>query len=81
MKKINLEITYPIDNIGIGGGSTTDITLKKGAETNFTFPFSLTYDPLVDVSGRVLADILQKCGTSSGQKGTLSVNYKITVSY
>jgi len=80
MKNINLEITYPIDNIAIGGGTTTDITLKKGAETNFTFPFALTYDPSVDASGRALADILQKCDSSSGQKGRLSVNYKIKVS-
>lgn len=80
MKKIQAEIVYPINNTPLGGGVANDIAFKNGEQTNFTFPFTLTYSPSVDSSGQVLADLAKKCGALGGQRQDLSVNYKITVS-
>ena len=79
MRKIRVEVFYPINNIPIGGGTATDILFKSGTQTNFTFPFSLTYDPLNDASGQVLADIAKKCGVG-GERSDIKVTYKLTVS-
>ena len=79
MKRIQADIVYPINNTPLGGGTANDIIFKNGERTNFTFPFALSYSPLVDSSGQVLADIAKKCGALGGQKSDLSVNYKITV--
>lgn len=79
MRNIEVDVIYPINNTPIGGGSATDVFFKSGTETNFTFPFALTYDPSSDTSGQVLADIATKCGVG-GQRSDISVNYKLTVS-
>jgi hypothetical protein len=78
MRNIEVDVIYPINNTPIGGGSATDVFFKSGTETNFTFPFALTYDPSSDTSGQVLADIATKCGVG-GQRSDISVNYKLTL--
>jgi len=79
MRKIQVEVFYPINNTPVGGGAATGILFKSGTQTNFTFPFSLMYDPSNDASGQVLADIAKKCGVG-GQRSDIRVSYKLTVS-
>src|SRR5260370_20168752 len=79
MRKIQVDVFYPIDNTPIGGGTASNVFFKSNTETNFTFPFAVTYNPLSDASGQVLADIATKCGVG-GQRSDLSVNYQLTVS-
>ena len=76
MRKIQVEVFYPINNTPVGGGTATDVLFKSGSQTNFTFPFALTYNPVNDASGQVLADIATKCA----QQSDISVNYQLTVS-
>jgi len=78
MRKIQVEVFYPIENTPIGGGTASDVFFKSNTETNFTFPFALTYNPLSDSSGQVLADIATKCGVG-GHRSDLSVNYQLTL--
>lgn len=80
MRKIEVDVFYPINNSPIGGGTANNIFFKSGTETNFTFPFDLTYNPSSDASGQVLADIATKCGVGGGQRSDISVNYQLTVS-
>ena len=79
MRKIQVEVFYPINDTPIGGGTATDVLFKSNTQTNFTFPFALMYDPSNDSSGQVLADIAKKCGVG-GQRSDISVKYKLTVS-
>jgi len=79
MRKIEVDVFYPINNSPIGGGVANNILFKSDTETNFTFPFALTYNPSSDASGQVLADIATKCGVGGGQRSDISVNYQLTL--
>jgi hypothetical protein len=51
--------------------------VSSNAVTNFTFPFSIEYDPTTDKDQAILSDIATKCGLLGGQKEQLTVNYQI----
>ncbi|KAH9483674.1 hypothetical protein JR316_0003144 [Psilocybe cubensis] len=76
LKKIDLELTYPINDTPVGGGETKDINFKANSQTNFTFPFHLTYNPVEDPSSAILSDLLGKCGANPQN---VVINYKITL--
>jgi LEA14-like dessication related protein len=78
-KKIQANIFYPINNTAIGGGSQTDITFHSHSQTNFTFPFTISYKKSLDPSDQILADIATKCGFINGNRSQIKVNYKITL--
>jgi len=79
MRKIKVDVFYPIDNTPVGGGTANDVLFKSNSETNFTFPFALKYNPLNDATGQVLADIATKCGVGGGQRRDITVNYQLTL--
>ncbi len=72
------QLTYPINNLDVGGGQKNNIVFKSHTETTFNFPFTLTYNEQDDPNKTVLQDILSRCGIT-GQKRVLDINYKITV--
>ena len=75
-----LQIFYPINNTAIGGGQQNDITFNAHSQTNFTFPFEITYKKDLDPSNKILVDIATKCGFIGGSKSQITVDYKISVS-
>ncbi|KAF8201530.1 hypothetical protein BJ912DRAFT_504579 [Pholiota molesta] len=78
-KKIEADITYPINDFPIGDGSANNVIFKSRTETNFTFPFALKYNSTADTGNKVIVDIASKCGVGSGTKQNIVVNYKITL--
>jgi hypothetical protein len=77
----NNQVFYPINNTDMGGGDETDITFHAHSQTNFTFPFTISYQKSLDPSNKILVDIATKCGFIGGNKTPISVNYKITVGF
>lgn len=72
------QLTYPVDNLGVGGGEKDNIDFQAHTQTTFTFPFTLTYKESDDPNRVVLSDLLNKCGVT-GAKQNLNIKYKITV--
>ncbi|OCB89809.1 hypothetical protein A7U60_g2990 [Sanghuangporus baumii] len=77
-KKIKANLTYPLNDMDLGGGEKDGITFKSHTQTTFNFPFTLTYDLESDSNQVVLKDLLSKCGFT-GTKEDITVDYKITV--
>jgi len=76
LNKVELDLTYPISNYPVGGGERQNINIRSNAQTNFTFPFSLSYNTS-DTSGTaVLQDIVTKCEA----KQDLTINYELKLS-
>ncbi|BGP22877.1 hypothetical protein JCM10295v2_001768 [Rhodotorula toruloides] len=64
----------------IGGGSLTNVLIKKNSNSTVHFPFSINYTTSYDPNLSVLKDIATKCGFLGGQKSQLTVNYKVKTS-
>ncbi|EJD02453.1 uncharacterized protein FOMMEDRAFT_168909 [Fomitiporia mediterranea MF3/22] len=77
-RDIKADLTYPTNNMDLGGGEKDDIVFKSHTETTFNFPFALQYDLSKDTNQTVLKDLLSKCGFT-GTKQNINVNYKITL--
>lgn len=76
LNKVELDLTYPIDNYPVGGGVKRNIDIRSNTQTNFTFPFSLDYN-ITDTSGTaVLQDIVTKCNANQD----LTVKYDLKLS-
>lgn len=75
-----LKIFYPINNTAVGGGSADNIVFGSRSQTNFTFPFTLSYNSTEDPNGAILSDLATKCGVGGGTRSNLNVDYKISVS-
>ena len=75
----SLKIFYPINNTPVGGGSKNNIVFHSHSQTNFTFPFTLTYNITEDPQSAIIDDLAKKCGLE-GTSSNLSIDYKITVS-
>ncbi|EDR14379.1 uncharacterized protein LACBIDRAFT_306155 [Laccaria bicolor S238N-H82] len=73
------QIYYPINNTLIGGGTSENIIFHSRSQTEFTFPFMLSYQTTLDPQGKILIDLANKCGVNGGTKSNISVNYKITL--
>ncbi|KAF8506364.1 hypothetical protein BU17DRAFT_71325 [Hysterangium stoloniferum] len=77
-KSITAAISYPINNVRIGGGQQDNIVFKSNSETSFTFPFTLDYSESADPNGTVLQDIANRCGFIPGStKRQLAINYNL----
>jgi len=80
-KSIKAAVTYPINNIEIGGGEQDHVVFPSNSKTVFTFPFAIKYSEAADPDSAIIKDILTKCGFTQGSvKQQLSVGYKLTVS-
>lgn len=53
------------------------MNIKSYGISNFTFPFSIKYDPLRDEGFAMLSDIVTKCGLTGGSKEDLFINYDL----
>ncbi|KAH8116849.1 hypothetical protein DFH11DRAFT_1823854 [Phellopilus nigrolimitatus] len=78
-KEIKVDLTYPIDNMDVGGGEKDNIDFHAHTQTTFYFPFTLTYNEAADTDKKVLMDLLTKCGITGGTKEDITVDYKITL--
>jgi hypothetical protein len=78
LSDMNATAFYPTSpTTAVGGGYLASQGVASNAVTNFTFPFSIQYDPTNDKNQAILSDIATKCGLLGGQKQPLTVNYKI----
>ncbi|KAL5511141.1 hypothetical protein ACEPAH_4356 [Sanghuangporus vaninii] len=77
-KRIKANLTYPLNDMDLGGGEKDGITFKSDTQTTFNFPFTLTYNLQSDSNQVVLKDLLSKCGFT-GTKQDITVDYKITL--
>lgn len=71
-------MTYPTNNLDLGGGEKDDIVFHSHTQTTFDFPFTLDYKLADDTNQTVLKDLLSKCGIT-GTKEDITVDYKLTV--
>ncbi|ORY99385.1 hypothetical protein BCR43DRAFT_436002 [Syncephalastrum racemosum] len=64
----------------VGGGELDDLNINSAATTNFTFPFTVNYDPAHDSNQKMILDIMTKCGLNGdpSQKQDLTIDYDIT---
>ncbi|GAB5587822.1 hypothetical protein Unana1_02722 [Umbelopsis nana] len=78
LSDMNATAFYPTSpTTAVGGGYLASQGVASNAVTNFTFPFSIQYDPTNDKNQAMLSDIATKCGLLGGQKKPLTVNYKL----
>jgi len=78
LSDMNATAFYPTNpTLPVGGGYLASQGVSSNAVTNFTFPFSIVYDPAVDTNQAILTDIATKCGLLGGPKQQLTINYKI----
>jgi len=78
-QKIEVEIFYPIHNTPVGGGITNNINFKSRSQTNFTFPFTLSYNASQAQASAIFSDLASKCGVGGGARSNLNINYKISL--
>jgi LEA14-like dessication related protein len=76
LNKVELDLTYPINNYPVGGGEQQHINIRSNAQTNFTFPFSLNYNVSDTTGAAVLQDIVTKCRGNQA----LTVSYALKLS-
>ncbi|KAJ2964889.1 hypothetical protein NQZ79_g310 [Umbelopsis isabellina] len=80
LSDMNATAYYPTSpTMPVGGGFLAEQGVAANAITNFTFPFTINYDPTEDKDQAILTDIATKCGLLGGQKQQLTINYKITL--
>ncbi|KAH8555303.1 hypothetical protein BGW37DRAFT_132418 [Umbelopsis sp. PMI_123] len=80
LSDMNATAFYPTNpNVAVGGGFLASQFVSSNAITNFTFPFSIDYDPTTDLNSAMLEDIATKCGLLGGTKQPLTINYKINL--
>ena len=53
---------YPINNTPVGGGAADNIEFKSRSRTNFTFPFTLSYNATGAQADTIISDLATKCG-------------------
>ena len=63
----------------MGGGIANNIDFKSRSQTNFTFPFTLTYNSSEPQASAIFSDLATKCGVTGGTKSNLVIDYQITV--
>jgi Late embryogenesis abundant protein len=79
-KSITANITYPINNTQLGGGVQNNVVFKSNSKTSFDFPFTLHYSQAADPNGKIITDIVNKCGFVPGTaKQQLSIGYTLKV--
>jgi hypothetical protein len=76
-QKIEVDLFYPINNTPVGGGIATNIDFKSRSQTNFTFPFTLSYNSTQAQANAIFSDLATKCGVSGGKTSNLKIDYKI----
>ncbi len=74
-----MQFTYPINNTDVGGGELDNTVFHAHSQTDFTFPFTISYTPADDPDQEVLNDLITKCGVLGGTPQDITVNYDITV--
>ncbi|KAG2187372.1 hypothetical protein INT44_005058, partial [Umbelopsis vinacea] len=80
LSNMNATAYYPTSpDVAVGGGFLANQFVPSNAITNFTFPFSIQYDPTTDTNNAMLTDIATKCGLLGGSKQPLTINYKINL--
>ncbi|CEQ39921.1 SPOSA6832_01480, partial [Sporobolomyces salmonicolor] len=76
--RIDATAYYPTKpNTAVGGGSLSNVDIKKYSNTTIHFPFAINYTTSYDSDLSVLKDIATKCGFLGNSPSDLTVNYKV----
>ncbi|GAA5862251.1 hypothetical protein JCM8547_007783 [Rhodosporidiobolus lusitaniae] len=76
--KIDATAYYPLKpDTAFGGGSMSNVDIKKNSNSTVHFPFSVNYTTSYDSDLSVLKDIATKCGFLGSSSSQLTVNYKV----
>ncbi|GAA6023680.1 hypothetical protein JCM10207_008747 [Rhodosporidiobolus poonsookiae] len=79
--KIDATAYYPLrKDTAFGGGSLTNVEIKKNSNSTVHFPFAVNYTTSYDPDLTVIKDIAEKCGFTGSTKSQLTVNYKVKTS-
>ncbi|KAG2171313.1 hypothetical protein INT43_002935 [Umbelopsis isabellina] len=71
---------YPTaPTVPVGGGILDDVHIASNSNSNFSFPFTITYDPSQPNGSDMMFDIAKKCGILGGTPGDITINYKLIV--
>ncbi|KAI7872682.1 hypothetical protein BDF14DRAFT_1715630, partial [Spinellus fusiger] len=63
--------------VPIGDGYLDYQYVPVNSNTNFTFPFTIKYNPATDPNLSILGSIADKCGLTGGPKQDLNIQYNI----
>ncbi|KAI8090442.1 hypothetical protein BDF21DRAFT_411286 [Thamnidium elegans] len=63
--------------VPVGGGVIHNVNIKSYGISNFTFPFSIEYNPIKDEGYAMLIDIATKCGLLGGESQDLTIDYDL----
>ncbi|GAA5868279.1 hypothetical protein JCM1840_005623 [Sporobolomyces johnsonii] len=76
--QIDATAYYPTKpDTAVGGGSLSNVDIKKYSNTTIHFPFAINYTTAYDPDLSVLKDIATKCGFLGNSSSDLTVNYKV----
>lgn len=79
-KSIDAKAFYPPLTSQLGGGTLYDINFPANSDTQFLFPFNITYSSGIDPNNVLVTDLVNKCGIKPGStKSPLTVKYQLKV--
>ncbi|KAG8920816.1 hypothetical protein FRC00_009496 [Tulasnella sp. 408] len=77
-KSIDATAFYPPLTSQLGGGTLHDINFPANSDTQFLFPFNITYSSGLDPNNILVTDLVNKCGIKPGStKSKLTVKYQL----
>ncbi|KIO26264.1 hypothetical protein M407DRAFT_243815 [Tulasnella calospora MUT 4182] len=77
-KSIDATAFYPPLTSQLGGGTLHDINFPANSDTQFLFPFNITYSSGIDPNNVLVTDLVNKCGIKPGTtKSKLTVKYQL----
>ncbi|KAG9010087.1 hypothetical protein FRB93_004749 [Tulasnella sp. JGI-2019a] len=80
LKRVEAKAFYPPLTDQVGGGSLYDVKFPSNSDTQFTFPFNITYSTTIDPNQILITDLVNKCGIKTGStKQPLTVKYDISL--
>ncbi|KAF7727841.1 hypothetical protein EC973_006954 [Apophysomyces ossiformis] len=84
LSAINASAYYPLPNnptsrTPIGGGYLDYEHVSPKSNYNFTFPFTMVYNPTLDTDQMVLNSIAEKCGLLGDKPQDITIDYDIHV--
>ncbi|KAG8900493.1 hypothetical protein FRB99_006021 [Tulasnella sp. 403] len=77
---ITAKAFYPPLTSQLGGGQLWNVKFPANSNTQFLFPFNITYSTSLDPNNILIKDLVDKCGIKPGSaKQQLTVKYDLTL--
>lgn len=80
-KSITAKAFFPPLTSQLGGGELSNINFPANSDTNFLFPFNITYSMSEDPNNILVTALVDKCGIKPGTSvQQLTIQYDLTLS-